>query len=206
MRRLLLVFLKFPQQGRVKTRLAAEIGPEKAVRIYRQLVEEVFLSLANPGHVSLRVTFDPPEKVEEVKSWITGLGMGELEFCPQGEGDLGNRMRTAFLAGFNDGFDQICVIGTDTPEIDQSHLSAAWTAMEKGVDLVFGPALDGGFYLFATTRPEHLEVLQSVSWSQNDTLEQCLKRADARNWHTTLLTPLRDIDTLDDWLAYGSSE
>ncbi|MEM9478463.1 MAG: TIGR04282 family arsenosugar biosynthesis glycosyltransferase [Verrucomicrobiota bacterium] len=202
MSRLLLIFLKFPVPGRVKTRLAAETGPEEAAQIYRKLVQSVFQSAGRSEGTSLRVDFDPPSKAAEIEEWIRGLGLTDCRFRAQAEGDLGDRLISAFTAGFDEGHDQIAVIGTDSPEISTQHISTAWQAMDDGADLVFGPALDGGFYLFAASCREHVAALEGIRWSQPDTLEQCMAKANARSWSVSLLEPLRDIDTLADWNAY----
>ena len=108
-----MVFLKFPEPGRVKTRLGAEIGDEEAGRIYRDLVRHVLGRI--PERQRVRIVFDPAGKEVEVREWLAGQmdQLGAVDFRPQVEGDLGERMRAAFDEAFADGAERVVVVGTD---------------------------------------------------------------------------------------------
>lgn len=201
MRRLLLIFLKFPEPGRVKTRIAAESSPERAAEIYQEMAETVLSRIENSGHSDLRVLFDPPERRTEVRAWIEPLGTPIHEFRPQVDGDLGARLAAAFKDGFEDKYEQVAVIGTDSPEIESRHIENSWAALGDGNDAAFGPALDGGFYLLALKRPTP-SLFDDIQWSQTDTLEQCLLRMRNLGLESTVLSALHDIDTLADWNRY----
>src|SRR5687767_11287328 len=115
MRRAILVFVKYPELGRVKTRLAATVGPERATEIYRHLVAEVFARL--PEDAEVIACFDPAERRGECEEWLAGRA---AHFLPQTNGDLGVRLVKAFAEAFARGFARVAVIGTDCPEIDGS--------------------------------------------------------------------------------------
>jgi uncharacterized protein len=150
--RTLLVFARAPRAGEVKTRLAAAVGADRAVRIYRRMGREAVERLrAGPWRTIL--CFDPPdaEALEAVATW---LGTEDLSFLPQAQGDLGTRLQEAFRAGFRCG-GPVCVVGTDIPELDRTRVEEAFRGwrLPSGPDVVLGPATDGGYYLLAVRRP-----------------------------------------------------
>lgn len=198
---LILVFLKFPESGRVKTRLAAAIGDEAAKIVYRRLVRETLKNAhAAPGKV--RILFDPPEKKAEVESWIGGVWPGEaseLEFEPQASGDLGARLIGGFRSAFESGHYQVCAIGTDCIEITPEIFAETWEKLDSGADAVFGPADDGGYYLIGLKKLD--ERLFDVPWSAENTLEKSLERAAEAGFAARQLQKLADIDTIDEWSA-----
>ena len=151
MRRAVLIFVKYPEPGRVKTRLAATVGAERAAEIYRRLAAEVFARL--PDDAELIACFDPPERGEEIEHWLNGIAGGRsLHFLPQSAGDLGARLTRAFAETFALGFQQVAAIGTDCVEIDAAILTETWTALGTH-DLALGPSEDGGYYLIALAAP-----------------------------------------------------
>ena len=162
MRRAVLIFVKYPEPGRVKTRLAATVGADQAAEIYQRLVAEVFARL--PEDAELIACFDPVERREEIGRWLEGLAGGRaLRFLPQAAGDLGERLERAFAAVFALGFTQIAAIGTDCVEIDAIIFRETWTALGQH-EVVLGPSEDGGYYLVALTAP-CAPLFQGIAWS-----------------------------------------
>ena len=103
MRQAVLIFVKYPEPGRVKTRLAATVGAKQAAEIYERMVAEVFARL--PDDAEVIVCFDPAERGEEIRRWIGGLaGNRALRFLPQAAGDLGERLERAVAEAFALGF------------------------------------------------------------------------------------------------------
>lgn len=192
----LVVFARAPELGRVKTRLAAEVGPLRALEIYRQLGERVIHALRHgPAHVV--IAHEPPDAAPAMRAW---LGDG-LAYEPQSDGDLGARMAQAMTARIVEGAERIVVIGTDCPGITADTITAAFAALDEA-DVVFGPALDGGYYLIGA-REAHACLFHDIPWSTPHTLEVSLARARAAGLRVALLPPMRDIDTAADWRAYG---
>ena len=196
MRKAILIFVKHPEPGRVKTRLAATLGTERAAEIYRQLVAEVFSRL--PDNAELIACFDPPERRAEIGLWLSSIASGKpLHFFPQTSGNLGTRLERAFAETFARGFDRVAVIGTDCPEIDAAIFHETWTALDTS-DVVLGPSEDGGYYLLALAAPCP-SLFQKISWSTGRVLAETRARAAAENLRVHLLPMRCDVDTEEDW-------
>jgi rSAM/selenodomain-associated transferase 1 len=190
-KKLFIVFAKNGELGKVKTRLAQTIGNEGALRVYLdllQITEEVSSAVEN---VYLRIYFSDYR--------LEDLWPGIEKYIQQGA-DLGQRMKNAFEQGFNDGFTSIVGIGADLPEITPMHISDAFHALES-TDFVFGPALDGGYYLVGMSFDKGLYVFENKPWSTED-LFQLTKAEILENQHSMFeLETLNDIDTLEDLKA-----
>jgi rSAM/selenodomain-associated transferase 2/rSAM/selenodomain-associated transferase 1 len=194
---ILMVFAKAPVPGRVKTRLAAEVGPDEAARIYRELGRRV-VDQVRGGPYRTVVCYDPPEARTTVAEW---LGGEKLEFRPQAAGSLGERLEAAFRRAFQE-TGRAMVIGTDAPGVDAARVKAALRALDTA-DLVLGPALDGGYYLLGLGRPTP-ELFRDIPWSTSEVLAATRSRARALGLTERLLPALRDVDTLEDWRKTSS--
>lgn len=192
-RRVVIVFAKAPTPGKVKTRLAKAIGTKEAVRIYRSLGREIIDSLRG-GPYRLLVYVDPPGR-DTVLAMDEWLGRQRNEYRPQSEGGLGVRMTEAFAECLQDA-DEACIVGTDILNIDQSTVQAAFDALTHN-DVVFGPAMDGGYYLVAMRAP-HPRLFEGIPWSTENVLTETLARASEDGVRVTLLEPKTDVDTLAD--------
>ncbi len=190
-----LVFLKYPEPGRVKTRLAATVGPVRAAALYRAMIDTV-LDLLQPIRPRTRLVgfFDgAPE--DAFAEW---RGRTD-EWWPQPAGDLGARLDAGFRAGAADG-GPVLAVGTDCLDIDAALLGEALGVLADR-DAVFGPAHDGGYYLVGTAR--HVSgFFAGIPWSSENTLAEHLTLCRRNGWSVGLLAALHDIDTHDDWLAH----
>jgi rSAM/selenodomain-associated transferase 1 len=188
----LIVFLKHPEPGAVKTRLAPALGAETAAALYRALTEEVLeATVPRSGEYETLVFFDPPEAAEAMRAWLPGVRLR-----PQCAGDLGARMTAAFARAFERGARQVAIIGTDAPGVTRETVAGALAALDDA-DVVVGPAEDGGYYLLALCEP-HPELFENVAWSTPVVLEETLARAATAGLRVRELPRLRDVDTLED--------
>ncbi|MEZ5303078.1 MAG: TIGR04282 family arsenosugar biosynthesis glycosyltransferase [Verrucomicrobiales bacterium] len=191
---MVLVFLKAPVAGKVKTRLAAGIGPERATAVYRELVARTLANLP-PGE-PVRIQFDPPGSEAAIRGWLAPhLAATDAEFRPQSAGDLGARLEKAFDDAFADGASRVAAIGTDCPDVTPAVFGEAWRALADH-DAVFGPADDGGYYLIALRKPCPT-LFRGIPWSAPDTLAASLQNARASGIAAAVLDQkLCDIDDL----------
>ena len=186
---LLIIFLRKPEIGKVKTRLAATVGPQKALDLYVGLLAHTLVSTEQlPG---------------TKQAWFTGEGSVDATVAPFGftthvqEGsDLGERMLTAFSSGFSNGHSPIVIIGTDCPGISVDLISEAFESLKTN-DAVLGPTRDGGYYLLGMNEPL-VSVFQNKTWSTDSVARETLEDLKREHKHVHMLLELIDVDTEQD--------
>ncbi|HHT9130120.1 MAG TPA: TIGR04282 family arsenosugar biosynthesis glycosyltransferase [Candidatus Brocadiaceae bacterium] len=214
----LIIFLKYPEPGKVKTRLAKAIGNERACAIYKSMAEDVIknVSLKNPRTYDVYTFFTPSDKENEIKDWLMPVRNNDQEFdtqyIPQ-EGDtLGKRMSHAFQQLFQDkGYKRCIIIGTDCLEIDTTLIENAFEALQQENDIVIGPCNDGGYYLLGMSRRAPLRFEQEfvldlfvdIDWSTDQVFDQTMKKVRKNNLSYSILKTLADIDTPEDLYRYA---
>jgi rSAM/selenodomain-associated transferase 1 len=182
-----IIFVKAPRLGFVKTRLAAAIGDEDACDAYRQLTETVLTKLAPLPHVELR--FTPDDAEAEISPWLREHWTAQ----PQGEGNLGQRMHRAFTEANGPAI----IIGSDCPYLDATDLQSASDALAQH-DLVLGPATDGGYWLIGLNA--HCPVLfEGIEWSTGEVLQITVEKASESGLSVQSLRELVDVDTVENW-------
>ena len=202
---LIVVFLKWPEPGKVKTRLAKTVGDDRAASIYRALVRELGRILTSCTREDLAVCYSPASQVQAIQTWLRDDG---FTHCPiahwwaQPESDLGERQAWAVDQAFARGYNQVALIGTDCIDLNRALFQQTWIALEKS-DWVFGPAKDGGYYLGATkpASPSPRDLFQGVRWSSQHTLSDCLANLESRQGSAKILETLKDIDDYEDWIS-----
>ena len=190
----LLVFLKSPRPGRVKTRLARSVGDEAACALYRGMVEDLLQRLSPLSRVELRIT--PDATVERHADWLRPGWRAR----GQGEGSLGQRLSRAFRDHARGGARRILAIGSDTPDLALSHLQEGYSALERA-PVVLGPARDGGYWLIGA-RGHAPRLFEEIPWSTARVLEATLERVEELGHHAILLETLEDVDdeeSLERW-------
>ena len=184
----LVIFAREPVPGRVKTRLAAGVGPESSAEIYAMLLEHTLRTAGrSDADVMISLAMDPNA------SWADTL---EFPFEIQGRGDLGERMAECFGRRFSEGAERTVIIGSDNAHLRHDHIRSAFSALEDH-PVVLGPADDGGYWLVGQRAPG-IDLFTGVPWSSPDTLDatrSSLQKLDVE-WHE--LETLPDIDTEED--------
>lgn len=185
----LLIFVKNPMPGTVKTRIAYTVGNERAVAVYRHL-------LAYTQQITRML---PWKRVVYYGDFInTTDGWSEYQKFQQTGADLGERMLNAFAEQFAAGAKRVVIIGSDCLQIKPDHLKQAFRALDTA-DVVLGPATDGGYYLLGM-KQLHPFLFQDKLWSQPTLLTQTLNNLNQNNLSCTLLEELTDIDEWDDYV------
>ncbi len=164
----LALFIRYPQPGLVKTRLAAVLGNEVAADLYGAFVLDL-LDRLQGIRARILVFYDPlsiPQGRDPGQALREWLG-NEQEFLPQSGGDLGERMENAFRQCFNLGLSRVALMGSDVPDYPPPLVSAALDELRRK-DAVIGPALDGGYYLIGFSREKFLPgVFQGMDWGSS---------------------------------------
>jgi len=182
------VFAREPVPGRVKTRLAAEIGEVGAARVYAALFDRALEVVAGVGFdlvVSYAEAPSPEWTADHPQRWEVQRG-----------GDLGARMSDAFDRRFGEGSDRVVIVGSDCPQLRKAHLTGAADAL-RDAPVVLGPATDGGYWLVAQRRPG-VDLFTGIPWSSRRTLAATRQRLAALAAKWIELDELDDLDTGDD--------
>lgn len=189
MQEALIIFVRRPQPGKVKTRIAAAAGNDVALQVYQKLLH----------HTCSITQFIAPHKFVFYADAVDNNDIWSREGYSkevQQEGNLGYRMQQAFAALFEKGYEKIAIIGSDCFELTTGILNQAFHLLNKH-DVVLGPATDGGYYLLAM-RHKVQAVFHPVDWSTEKVLEQTLDLVQQQQLSYALLPSLTDIDTVDD--------
>jgi rSAM/selenodomain-associated transferase 2/rSAM/selenodomain-associated transferase 1 len=190
----LFMFLKYPEKGKVKTRLAQSVGDIKAVELYKEFVEELLAKLQKQNY-DLHLFFTPTEREKEIKEWLDT----DLPLHPQKGDDLGERMNHAFLEMFNLGYDTCVITGSDCPDVPAEVFDEAFDALESN-KAVIAPTKDGGYYLLGFQRDNLCEkVFQHISWSTEKVFQQTITILNHEGYTPTTLRQWQDIDTIEDF-------
>ncbi len=188
----ILFFVKYPDAGKVKTRLARSIGDAAAVRLYRCFVLDLLDRLRFSGYPFF-VFAAPAEKTLKTKKWL-----GNVSCLPQKGADLGARMYHAFTDIFEQDFERALIIGSDSPDLPEDVFSRSFEILLKN-EYVIGPAKDGGYYLLGMKRRGLSKtVFADMVWSTPDVMAETEKRLKQSGWTYACLTPWSDVDAVDD--------
>ena len=190
---------RYPRLGEVKTRLAPPLSPEDALALHDRLTRHTLRSM-----LALQATGDARAQVRTDAAFARvaydWLGRG-FAARYQGEGDLGDRIRLAFGETFARGAERVVVVGSDCPRLTAGHLRDALARLDE-VDVVLGPADDGGYYLVALGRDASKRsvpvLFSNVAWGTDAVLESTLAICEEHGLSSALLERLPDVDRPED--------
>ena len=197
----LLIFTRFPEPGATKTRLIPALGVEGAADLQRQMTERVLALSKTLDQISVEVVYTGGS-LAQFREWL-----GEdWEYRPQAEGDLGHRMRMAFLTAFLRRAERAVIVGVDCPELSAGIVASAFRLLEKR-DVVLGPATDGGYYLIGIRRRASRRALETVfngiDWGTENVFGQTTKILGEAGVSVGLLACLDDVDRPEDLPVWG---
>jgi uncharacterized protein len=190
----LIIFTRYPELGKVKTRLIPALGAAGAMALHQRMAEQT-LAQARAFRA---------QQPCQIEVWFVGGSIAQMQawlgddvtFQPQPEGDLGDRMRLAFQAAFRNGHTAVTLVGTDCPALSVEGITQSFAALQHQ-PLSLGPAQDGGYYLIGL---QYLipELFYGIAWSTAAVLQDTLRIADRLSIIPALLPILRDIDVPED--------
>ena len=187
MKSALIIFVRNPLLGKVKTRIAATIGDENALVIYKHLLQHT-KNITESLPVTKFVFY-----ADEVTT--NDLWNGYEKWLQSGT-DLGERMSNAFESLFKNGFTKIVIIGSDCLELDEKMILDAFLKLNE-YEIVIGPATDGGYYLLGMKSP-FKNLFENITWSSNSVFNETIKQIEKRNLTLFLLPILNDVDEEKD--------
>ena len=215
----LLIFLKEPIDGKVKTRLAASVGEKEATRRYRAMVAVLLQQFEGLNNTHVRFCYSPDDATDAITFWLLPQLRGHvikrssdylftpeknapafsIDFAAQGEGDLGGRLERATNKAFADGYEKVAVIGSDCIHCGSRWINAAFHQTKEN-SCVIGPSEDGGYYLLATAKRAP-SLFQHIPWSAEDTCSKTEREAMNLGLTVVHLPQLIDIDDESCWDA-----
>lgn len=190
----LIIFTRYPEIGKTKTRLIPAIGAEKSANLQRLMTEKTINSielLTKIIDIEVNIYFQGGNK-ELMQQWLGD----KYNFYPQIERDLGEKMYSAFKDSFAQKNEQVIIIGVDCLELSIDILQEAFLALNNH-DLVIGKALDGGYYLLGLNTLEK-SLFDHIQWGTNQVFSQTMSKIEKLNYITYQLPVLRDVDRAED--------
>ena len=197
MKEALVIFAKAPLAGQVKTRLIGMLTAEEAAALYVCFLRDTFALMEAVQEeretLSLVLCYTPATELEAFEA-------AEIDGClmlAQRGNNLGERLQNCLVDLFELGFAAVVIIGADSPSLPAEFLSEAFERLQIPVQVVIGPAKDGGFYLAGMNAP-HTSLFDHLAWDTEDTFSQIQQRAVEMNTKLSLLPEWYDIDTIAD--------
>ncbi|MDF5718706.1 MAG: TIGR04282 family arsenosugar biosynthesis glycosyltransferase [Rhizonema sp. NSF051] len=196
----LIIFTRYPEAGKTKTRMIPALGTKGAADLHRQMTEHTLTQVKQlqSNAISFEVRFAGGD-LQLMQGW---LGSDSI-YQSQGDGDLGQRMARSLLSAFQSGAEKAVLIGTDCPDVNADILAEAFAKLHH-YNLVLGPAMDGGYYLVGLQYPIP-ELFIDIDWGTAKVLQQTVKIAENLNLSVVYLPYLADIDRPEDlpiWEKY----
>lgn len=186
-RNAIIIFVRNPELGKCKTRLAKTIGDEAALEIYKDLLNHT-AEITGKVHADKYIYYS--EFINNNDNWDSQLFRKKLQLG----NDLGTRMSNAFTELFSLGYEKVLIVGSDVPNINSEHLIIAFEALNVH-DTVFGPANDGGYYLLGMKK-FNSKLFLNKNWGNSTILKDSLN--DLIKEKVFLLEKLNDIDIYED--------
>ncbi|MBD3641708.1 MAG: TIGR04282 family arsenosugar biosynthesis glycosyltransferase [Marinobacter sp.] len=195
-----LQFAKWPEAGKVKTRLMPELGPVGALEAHVRLTLNVLDNLCATGYpVEFwwdREVGEPTGEALPILEELEGAGL--IQMVQQGR-SLGERMETALSQSLQE-YDRALVVGSDCPSVDPDYARQAVACLADH-DVVLGPSDDGGYVLIGASRVVE-GMLDDIAWGTPEVLNQTCQRLEKAGLSYFLLEPRWDVDEPDDWARF----
>lgn len=193
----ILVFIKYPQAGKVKTRLGKVIGEQVAAQLYKKFVEDI-LAIINRIKIKSFIFFSPVNYGNKINEWLGN----DIDIYPQQGENLGKRMAHAFDTIFRLGYNKVVLIGSDIPDIPGDFINKAFEILEKKA-CVIGPARDGGYYLIGFRRERFKSVVfDDIEWSKSDVYQNTILKFNKANLDFENLPIWSDVDDQEDLIKF----
>ncbi len=191
-RSIILLFIKAPVKGQVKSRLAAAVGDDTALELYKNFILDSITTVKETGH-PFRICFHPPDAADTVTALL-----GSGSYMPQHGNNLGERMEHAFSRVFSEGWHNAVLIGSDIPDLPSGVINESLRALEMN-DAVIGPASDGGYYLIGFKDNTFLpSTFHKIAWGTDAVFRNTMNILTRSSLKVYLAPEQHDVDTLED--------
>ena len=192
-KRVVILFVKLPEKGKVKSRLAQRVDQDLVLRLYKNMVLDT-IDMLTRGRFPFRIFFTPPGARYQIVEWLGP----EHPSVPQTGDGLGDRMEGAFACVFNEEVEETLLIGSDIPGLTTEVIEEAFTALLTS-DAVIGPAYDGGYYLIGfRKRSFEPGIFRDMAWSTGTVFRETMDKLHDASLKVHVLQELMDVDTVED--------
>ncbi len=183
------IMFRIPEHGKVKKRLAAKIGDEITLKIYKMMLHETMENISRLSNVAIYGFYEGSlsANLDTLKT---------VRNIPQTGKDLGERMLNAFKWLFKKGYKKVIMIGSDSPDIPLFYIQEAFLRLNTS-ELVIGPAEDGGYYLIGLRKPID-SLFKDIRWGSSEVLTDTIKIAERKRISYSLLPQWYDIDDMEN--------
>lgn len=190
----LIIFAKWPEPGKVKTRLSPPLTPDESAELYRCMLLDTLDATSGIVGIKRLIFFGgPAQRAADFRMMAP-----DADVYRQRGKDLGERLAAAFETTFANGFRRVAVIGTDSPHMPPERIPEAFSLLNGGsADVVIGPTEDGGYYLLALNKP-HLGIFHDMPWSSSKLLHETIWHAEKIGLRPSQLLPCFDLDRVED--------
>jgi len=195
----LIIFLRHPKNGQVKTRLAKTTSQEFATKFYKLCAEQIIQTTKDISGINRFAFYSNQSEKKEVISWWGD----KFSFISQEGDDLGTRMKNAFDKVFSTGSPKVIIIGTDIPELSKKIIFDAFNHLDEN-DVAIGPSRDGGYYLLGI-KNMHSKLFDGIEYSTSSVLNETITKVKELGLSFQLLPVLSDVDTEEDLIDWMNS-
>jgi rSAM/selenodomain-associated transferase 1 len=198
MKAVLVIVAKEPVPGKVKTRLYSHLGAQQTSELYRLFIQDMVEEMSKLYEHALAIAYTPEAAEPAFKTMIDQ----PIQLFPQQGADLGQRLSNVFQKMFDEGYEQVHIINSDSPDLPHRLVKQSILLLSKPrTELVLGPCADGGYYLVGLRRSMPA-LFNQIPWSTDQVLRITLEKARRLGLQWALLGPWYDIDTFDDLLRF----
>ncbi len=188
-----ILFFKYPEPGKVKTRLAKKLGENFVLELYREFIRDL-MNTGAKARCDLILAVSPAG--EQTREDLE-REFGTRSYLQRGK-DLGERMYNALEDVFRSGYSRSLLTGSDVPGISPGLINTAFDKLSES-DIVLGPSSDGGYYLLGVKRGKHRrEIFTDIPWSSQEVLKKTLDNIEKLKLSCRLVDEMNDIDNLSD--------
>jgi rSAM/selenodomain-associated transferase 1 len=196
MKNALIIFVKTPVPGLVKTRLQPDLTKRESAQVYIAFLKDLDTKFYNRDNYACWYAVSPELFDEHLLGRIIHLD----NYFLQNGCDLGERMNHAFQTLFSEGYNKVVLIGSDLPSLPSGIISQAFQKLDSN-DCVIGPSRDGGYYLIALKNPLPT-LFQGLVWSSSSVYNKTIKFLDKTGVTYFRLPELADIDTAEELISF----
>jgi rSAM/selenodomain-associated transferase 1 len=188
-----LFFVKYPEKGKVKSRLSKKMDESQVLILYKNFVEDL-LDMLNTIDCAKIVCYYPSSEIDSFKNWLDD----NYKYLPQKGENLGERLKNCFVEGFNLGYEKLIVIGSDSPDLTAEIINDSFKKLDE-FDSVIGPCEDGGYYLLGFKKNSFLpNIFNKIPWSTSEVFKKSIEIFNKSNYNFFVLPKWLDVDTIDD--------